>query len=506
MSRRSRRRRGKGKRGWIGRLLLFLGVVVVLGLAAGYALLRNYLHSDGFRLFLSAQVSEAAGVRGEFSPFRWEGLAVDTAAFEAEGEGMLAQVRADGIYTEVDLGGVKRGAWILHGARVSRLALAVDARERPEEAPPAPPEQEREVEKAEKRGWLPDRVEVRDLTVRELAATGVFDDGEARAEGLRVEVSAAAGRDAYQAEISGGSVRLPWPRLPVFGVERIRARHQDGSIFLSDGTVRFWDDGRADATGEWNIRDGTFAFEGHARGIACDHLLDENWAQRLSGELSSTFVVHNHGGATTASGSLLLRDGVLTALPILDALAAYADTTRFRTMPLHEARTDWEWRRGEVILRNLVISSEGLARIEGTLALRGESLDGTFRLGVAPGTLASIPGAETDVFLPGERGLLWAPLRLTGTIDDPEEDLTDRLVDAAGARMFEFLPETGQRVLKFTRTVVGEDSSETVRKGVRALEKGVEALDKANDILREVDEAGEVIRGARGVLEGILGK
>ena len=34
---------------------------------------------------------------------------------------------------------------------------------------------------------------------------------------------------------------------------------------------------------------------------------------------------------------------------------------------------------------------------------------GRFRLGLAPGTLSTIPGAETDVFLPGERGLLWTP-------------------------------------------------------------------------------------------------
>src|SRR5690606_27622081 len=144
---------------------------------------------------------------------------------------------------------------------------------------------------------------------------------------------------------------------------------------------------------------------------------------------------------------------------------------------------------------------------EGDLTIRGDNLEGRFRLGLAPGTLASIPGAETDVFLPGERGLVWAPLRVSGTLDDPQEDLTDRLIDAAGARMFEFLPESGLKVLKFTETIVGDRPLKAVRDGMRAVEKGVEVIDKASDVLREVDvnEAEKAIREVRGVLDGILG-
>ena len=59
---------------------------------------------------------------------------------------------------------------------------------------------------------------------------------------------------------------------------------------------------------------------------------------------------------------------------------------------------------------------------------RDRRIDGRFRLGLVPGVLARIPGAETIVFQPGERGLLWTTLRVTGTIDDPEEDLTGRLL------------------------------------------------------------------------------
>ena len=89
-----------------------------------------------------------------------------------------------------------------------------------------------------------------------------------------------------------------------------------------------------------------------------------------------------------------------------------------------------------------------------------------------PGTLSNIPGAETDVFLPGSHGLLWAPVHVTGTLDNPEEDLTARLIEAAGMRMFETLPETGEMALRFTQKAIGSYSGGAIGKGFELLGKG----------------------------------
>lgn len=498
MSRRANRRQGREKAGWFGRAALILAVVLVLGTAVGYGLLRNYLHSDGFRLFLSAEVSKAAGVRGEFAPFRWDGLAVDTSGFGAEGDGPITVVSADGLHTEVDLGGVRRGVWQLQGARVNRLEIALDTRQQASATalPPPPPAQQREVAKAKKSGWLPDVVEVTTLTVRELLLRATLDEGLITADGMRVEVNAEPGKDAYRAEVDGGTVYLPWSILPEARLEKVRLRHQDGVVFVTEADAKVWNDGRVRAVGEWDLNRKVFAFEGGAKGVDLAKVLDESWAQRLTGDAESNFSLHNRSGSPRANGSFVVTNGMLTALPVLDSLAAYADTTRFRILPLHEARADWQWQAGQITLNDLVISSDGLVRIEGRLIIRDRELDGNFRLGLAPGTLASIPGAETHVFLPGERGLRWAPLRITGTIDDPKEDLTDRLIEAAGSRMFEMIPETGEKVLKFTRTVIEQNAAGVIDKGARAVEKGVEAVDKASDIIRET---------TGGILGGILG-
>jgi hypothetical protein len=226
--------------------------------------------------------------------------------------------------------------------------------------------------------------------------------------------------------------------------------------------------------------------------LELETMLDATWARRVMGALDTDFKVSGPEADLVASGHATLQRGVLTALPFLDVLAAYADTSRFRTLHLNQAETDWRWRDGQLVLSNLVLSSEGLARLEGSVTISGKRIDGAFRLGIAPGTLAGIPGAETDVFFPGEHGLLWAPLRVTGTLDDPQEDLTDRLVAAAGARLFDVIPQTGERVLKFTRSLLDEESSRKVD----------EVIQKGTDILIENQD---VIRGAADMLDGFIG-
>ncbi len=493
MSRRSRRGKPAGQRRWVGKAavaLLVAGVVLLVGI---YAAVRGYLHSDGFRKFLSAEAGAAAGVSGEFAPFEWDGLAVETDSFEATGDGVLAEVRADGLHTEIGLGGLKRGVWEIRGSSVRRLEVTVDATRKPAKAATEKVKRREKSEaKASRPSWLPSEVELEGVDLRSVAAKVILKQGEASASGMRVTAELVGKRGAYRGEIAGGTLRLPFDFVPEVRLERALLRYQDKQVFLTKATAGLWQDARVEAAGEWDLDRKHYSLQGDATGIRCEDLLGEDWSKRVTGGLRSDFALGNHAGELAASGTLTLEDGVLTALPVLDALAAYADTRRFRVLALSEAHSRWSWKKGELRLSELVLAAEGLMRLEGGIVIRGKKLDGVFRLGLAAGTLARIPGAETDVFVRGERGLLWAPLRITGTLDDPKEDLTDRLVAAAGMRMFELIPESGEKVIKFTRGVIGEIPEETLDKGIR---KGVEIIHKG----------GKTVRKVSGILDDVLG-
>lgn len=488
MSRRARRRKEAGKSSRLPKLLGVLVLLVMLVLAGGYLWMRSYLHSEAFRKFLAAELGDAANVEAVFGPFRWDGLAVETEGVDAEGDGMVSLIRAERIATEVGFGGVSRGVWEVKATRIHKLEVGLDltARERVAEKEPG------EVgagagaggEKADAKGWVPREVELEALEVSELSLMAKTAAGAVAASGMRVFLEPAGGKGSYKVSVSGGRVKTPMEWLPPLVIEKLDGRYGDGDVFITEVEVSAWDEGRITGAGEWGAESGLYSFEGRAGGLKCDEILDESWARKLQGDLEVDFSVNNFSGDFSASGDLSLRNGVLTAMPVLDILAAYADTRRFRTIQLSEAHTGWRFSGGVISLTDLVVASDGLLRLEGDVTVRGEAIDGRLRLGIVPGLLVNLPGAETDVFTPGERGMLWAPVHLTGTLDDPKEDLSERLIIAAGFRILEGLPEGADKVLEVTKGVLGENPEEVIDKGKKIFEEGEKVIDDASGILR----------------------
>lgn len=473
MNRRTRTQRGAASGNLLARVMI--GMIVLALVAAGllYVSVRGYLHSEGFRQLLSEKVSKAVGVVGEFTPFRWHGLAVDTDAFDSTGEGTVRKFRLDGLHTEIGLGGLSRGAWEIRQARAQRVEVALDATAKTIGLPPLA-EQVVETEAprlAKKKSWLPRDVELGGLEVGELVVRADLDQGPLTASGIRIGVKPDAAKGSYRVELLGGTIHPPPDTLPELRLDHARLRYQNDTAFLTSATLEALSDARLNLVGEWDRKSSLFSLEGDISQLKCSEILDEDWAKRVTGEMNVDFSVGNHSGKPQARGKIAILQGSLRALPVLDVLAAYADSSRFRTLTLSQADAKWTWEKDLIVFDEIVLASEGLMRIEGRLEIRGEALDGNFRIGLVPGTLAAVPGVETHVFAPGERGMIWAPLRLTGTLDKPKEDFTERLILAAGMRILETLPETSEAVLNLTRTLIGEDSSKVLDRGAELIEK-----------------------------------
>jgi hypothetical protein len=510
--RRTRNERGsKGIRwGRIGGALVLALLVVFIG---GYLWLRSYLHSESFRQFLAAQVGVPLRATAAFTPFRWDGLQLSAEAFDAKNGPVVTRLRADGLQTEIGLGGVSRGVWELKAPTINRLVLEVDATsglgpipaDQPSPAgqpspvtqqppgaqvlpagqpapalnPPAPPASQSWLS-----SWVPQDLEVQTVTISEAAVTVNLLGGPLRAHGQkwRIEPSASAG--SYRMEATGGRLSGPWPLLQDAKVDHMILQFRPGSLYLTDAEFAVGQNAKLTLSGEVGLDDGRYGFEGSLKDLKAEEILPVDWKKRLIGDLQAKFSVAPASDGAVTRGELEMKNGILTALPVLDRLAAYADVERFRTLNLRTAKLKFVREASQLTLTDIEIGSEGLVRLEGRMVIRGEALDGRFRLGITPGTLARIPGAETKVFLPGERGLLWTELHITGTIDAPQEDLTERLIIAAGERMFEILPESGQKALKFA--------------GSAASQGAVEILEGAGTIL---GTGGTILEGVKPIQE-----
>lgn len=481
MSRRSRRRSGRGKPSWGGRIVIGLLVAGVVGVFALIVGIRGYLHSDSFRKMLSMEAGKALDGDGAFEAFRWKGLQVKTDSFKASGKGPVRQVRAEGIETEIGLGGFSRGVWEVRGFHIRKLEAKIDLTKVGVESVKTPDKGGRA--KPARRGWLPNQAEVVDAEIGNIAMEVMTPRGPASIMGTRLRAELKGGPMSYQAKLDGGVLQLPFEKLSPVKLDKAEVRWQDSTLFLTALDAEMWEKTRLSATGEWDSISQRSAFEGAVTEIPCVKLLNDTWSRRVTGEFDLSFEFEQTAESKNARGKIELKGGTLTALPVLDVLAAYADTRRFRVIQLTEARSDWRWRDGVLHFTNLVLASEGLIRLEGGLALRGRELDGMFRLGLPPGTLSQIPGAETHVFLPGERGFLWTTIRVTGTLDKPREDLSDRLIAAAGERMFEMLPETGEMVIRYSKTLAADAAPKVIEEGVRVIEQGTEIIQGANSLL-----------------------
>ena len=485
MSRRSRKRNQSEKTPLLGKIFITLSAIILISIVASYIILRSHLHSESFRKFLSAQASSVLKIRGEFSPFLWDGLAVETPSFKASGNGLIAHLTADQINTEIGFRAITHGTWEIKNTRISRLDIALNPTPPTPTTPPTPPASLAKPSQKNPPSWLPQSTKIDSLHIGELTLTTPTPNGPVTARRMAISILPASGEESYTADISGGSIALPSTLIPLLRIGEIRGSYRSSTAFITKADLSAFQDAHITAFGEYNTRTSRYSFQGDATQLKCDELLSETWARRLTGDISSSFTLQNSSGTPTASGYLTIQNATLTALPMLEALAAYADTRRFRTLQLSEARTKWSATNGEVHLTDLSIASEGLIRLEGSVTIIGQEIDGRLRLGIIPGILSHIPGAETDVFSPGPLGLLWTDLHLTGTLQDPHEDLTQRLLTAAGLRMFEQLPQNTEKILKFTRSALGENPTSTIEKGQKILTEGEKSLQQAQDLLKK---------------------
>jgi hypothetical protein len=307
---------------------------------------------------------------------------------------------------------------------------------------------------------------------------------------VSADVRGGSAKGSYDIQLGGGSVTTPISIFPKGKLRSVTARYFAGTLFVTEGDFEIYDSGNLELVGEVGFNGGNYALEGSMRRVLCEEIVPEDWKKRLLGTMESDFTVTGSSRRPPIiRGDLWLKQGVLTALPVLDRMAAYTDTSRFRRLDLNEATLSYTQNGNRLELRDVVIESDGLVRLEGRLDIVDNRLDGTFQFGVMPGVMAGIPGAETKVFLPGKEGLLWTPVRVTGTLDDPKEDLSKRMIAAAGERMFELLPETGLMVLKHSGRAASDMAQGVLEKVGDLGQTGGSVLDTGAGVLRDGSDA-----------------
>lgn len=509
-SRRSRARQsGKGKAPNRGgtRLFLYAGLVsgflLLAGLVYGYNVVRSYLRSDEFRIMLGSRAGEMLEGKGEFAPFHWDGWSVSTDRFAFVGADGVQNFRASGIEGEVDLGAIWGNAYRLENIQLREFEFNGDFRD----GVTGTGEVDRwESEPGFFSDLLPDRVEVSGVDVASVSGHALTDPGDWRWSNVTARIRPGSGEQVYDVELNGGAITTPLSLVDRLSLKSAKGRYSNGQVFLLSSEFEALDKAVVRAEGDYSPLNGAWQIRGEVTGARVEDVVEEDWKQKLMGPIAARFEVAGSAEQKAViRGEVKITDGVLTALPVLNHIAAYANTTRFRRLVLNEASLEFEKSGERLDLRQILLSSEGLVRIEGGMRIDGELIrKGDFEVGITPGTLAHLPGAETKVFQRGRLGLLWAPLRISGTLSAPQEDLSRRLIEAAGERMFEMIPETGQFALKYGGQVMEESTKAILDENGIILGVGKSALERLRGEGTLPNPAGGLIeKGKEVVGEGV---
>ncbi|MGH7936799.1 MAG: hypothetical protein ACREF8_07300, partial [Chthoniobacterales bacterium] len=159
-------------------------------------------------------------------------------------------------------------------------------------------------------------------------------------------------------------------------------------------------------------------------------------------------------GDVHVTADLRLIDGQIESVPLLDRLASFTGYKRFRQVPLTRGSVAVTRAAGTTTLKNLIVESAGLLRVEGSCQIIRDQIHGELQLGLAPEILHAIPGAEAHVFTVTRGGYAWAALRLTGPMAHPHEDLSARLAAAAAGELLKNPKKTLRDLSKTLRDLL----------------------------------------------------
>lgn len=486
---------------WI-KFLIWLGVsAVALMLIASWMItswVRSYLKSEACRVMLANQIGGNLRARVAIEPLAWSGANVFSGKITLEplaGQ-KWKQIEADGVQASLDWDAAWHGVWKVPS--ISMEWLRVDMRGNTEipqpnvaviDDAPAPPQR---VNTWWSR-WLPNRTEIKEVEVQNFELKPFAPDAGTAITAMKVNAKPAVDEGAWLLRGEGGKLLLPH-MTDALRLTSAAARLDAKSLSLNDAVARWLGDSDVTGRGEWPFESGkAWNFTGRISNLELRYLLSDEWKTRLSGLMESSYeVLSQPDGSVLFKGKPRIKNGIIQSLSVLDRVADFTHTERFRRIVLDEAAFEFEQHGGITKITRLVMQSNGLIRLEGDLTIDGKSLTGNLLVGVSPETLRWMPGAQNHVFTDphpgGSPGFVWTTVHLSGSIESPKEDLSNRLLAAMGKALLidaplevvgkgtEVIGRTGNAVLNGAGQGVIDSGNEVIKGAGDAVGQGVDVL------------------------------
>jgi len=361
--------------------------------------------------------------RGRYAPIRRTGvLTAQSKSFEADnGRKAMKSLVAHGITAKFDPWGVFLRQWRFTDVRVESGDVEIQIYEAIPEAVPAKP-------------WfaifLPNRVYLEKIESEQANITWRFRGARAGFFGTQLLITP-NGRD-FEYLATGG--RLKMAPVPDLDLRRIHvlitktlltlydldlaSNSHSGESIRAQGRAGVGEDRSVDVNATFNA-------------VPMRLWLPAEWKGRFNG--SGSGELHWAGKDpklenSSGEGSLRIQNGRIDDVPLLQNLAELSQKNSFERLDLNQCSLRFGWRYPEIDITDIIIEEQGKFRIDGEISIKHRVLRGTIRLGLTREYLNWLPNPE-EVFSRQSSGYLWTDVHFSGTIDEPRQDLSQRIIE-----------------------------------------------------------------------------
>jgi hypothetical protein len=414
------------------KLLIYSAAVAIFFLAAaGIAvavfyspLLTHYTESDAFRTAMENETAKGLHFpECRYSLIRRTSrLTAQTESFEARnGEKAMKSLDAHGVTATFDPLGVFVRQWRFSDVRVQSGDVEIQIyKAHPEAEAPKP--------------WfaifLPNRVYLKRIETPQANVTWRFR-GE-RAGFFETQLLITPHGPDFEYFATGG--RLKTALLPDLDLRRAH-------LLITKTLLTIYDIDLASDSGSGESiyaranagigKDRTVDLRANFNQVPIRSWLPAEWKEHLAGKAFGD--LHWAGKdpkleSSSGEGSLGVKNGRIDNLPVLEKLAELSQKKSFEHLALNDCSFSFGWKYPKIDIENIAIEERGKFRIEGEMSIEQRRLRGTIRLGLTREYLDWLPNPE-EVFSRNQSGYLWTNVRLSGTIDDPGQDLSPRIIE-----------------------------------------------------------------------------
>jgi hypothetical protein len=407
--------------------------LVSIGFVVVYLQINRYIESEEFRQFLSRRISQQLNVEGELSPLRRTGFSIYADDFLGKGQPQspVRELKAHQIFAELAWRDLFIGLWHVQRLQIGLLHLTLQETKAGAVAPPSDLEPLPPVTASWWQVFFPRQTKIGRIEIGQVNLDCPTEWAGVRARGMKVNLIPQG--LLWEIEGSGGKLESSF-LTPAWMIHEYRLRLRSDRLYVTSAELRHPQQGNLTLAGEIGLGEARDArFDGIWKQLPLVELLTGDWRARLAGELSGEFRWEqlNAEQPWQVRGKMQVEGGKIEALPMLNQIALLTQTQDFRSLRLQQATADFTGNAQTFTLENIMLESQGLARVEGTLSRTGSNLNGQLQLGMAPHTLRLIPAATTNVFKETRGAYAWTPVQISGTMDAPIEDLSPRLMGAA---------------------------------------------------------------------------